>query len=517
MNRWREKSCFIGPAGDISYARLDAEVRRAASALLLLGVVAGDRVAIAMDDSPELAVIFFASLAMGAMPVVLNPSMDTDALTYVLRDCAPIRLFGKSSRVEVSRLACEAAGKIAHTCVDAAGMRDFSAWQPLGAGVTWDAYVRSEKQHPVCIQYTSGTSGMPKGVVHSAGNILAACEQFASRQLGLKTDDVLYSVPKTFFGYGMGNSLFFPLYLGATALLDSRWPTIDSVVENLRGCRPNVFFAVPTIYRMLLDSPLQADECAVRLAFSAGAPLSEVISRAWSARFGFPLHDGIGATELCHVFATTYPDAAGAGSIGRIVGDWQTAIVDADGQTVAVGEVGVLLVKASSAALGYWSKRDASYRQFADSLLGPGWYRTGDLFSQDLSGRLYFHGREDDRFKIFGRWVVPVEIENTLARHAPELGDTYLVSAQDAAGELRSVLFLHAGQGGFDQGGFEVMASTAADILEQHFDRYQRPAFYLALKTMPLTANNKPNRRALSALATQMLGSSEAVPAELEA
>jgi 3-deoxy-D-arabino-heptulosonate 7-phosphate (DAHP) synthase class II/acyl-coenzyme A synthetase/AMP-(fatty) acid ligase len=502
QNRHRNKACFIGPEGSLSYAQLDRFTRQTASALTKLGVKSGDRIAIALDDSAELMAVFFGSLAIGALPVVLNPNLRTEPLVALLRDFSPSLVIGKRSRSDSLDAACDALGKMTRLvfgdCGEDSAERD---WRPTDSDPAWDAFVYRRPNEPALIQYTSGSTGRPKGVVHCAASVLAACEFFAERQLGLTEDDILYSAPKSFFGYGMGNSIFFPLWLGATAIIDSRWPTEEAVIENLTRYRATAFFGVPTVFRRLLDCDINSESFAsLRLAFSAGAPLSERVKGLWRARVGIPLHDGIGSTELCHVFATTYPDATSSGTVGRMVSGWQCVIVGEDGECVTPGKVGALVVRTPTRALGYWSLKEEAVAEFSDCRLGSGWHRTGDLFSQDDSGQLYFHGREDDHFKVRGRWVMPIDVENALTSHDPDIGDVFVVPGSDPSGEQYPVLFISNGNGPFRQ-----RVARAEAFLTRNLDSYQLPALCLPLSDIPLTPSGKPDRRALASLANDAL------------
>lgn len=482
-----DKACYVGPGYALDYREFDRAVRRQAAQMLRERVAPGDRVVIALDDGPNLAVIFFAALAVGALPAALNSRLDGASLRQILADCEPVALYGEPAQAAAIRDAVH--GMAASPRVF---LPEFDWFRSLlasrDADDHWDAAVAIDPQAPALIQYTSGTTGRPKGVMHSSRGVLECCAAFTG-QLGLGADDILYSVPKIFFGYGMGNSLFFPLYLGATAVLDPAWPTAPLVQANLRQFAPTVLFAVPTMYRMLLDAELPSRQCSLRLAFSAGAPLPEITASRWRARFGFDLHDGIGSTELCHVFATSYPDALRTGSLGHMLPDCEARIVGEHGRDTEPGEVGVLLIRAPFMAVGYWRRSPQEASGFVD-----GWYRTGDLFSRDRDGFLYFHGREDDRFKVYGRWVVPIEIEVLIGKHAPALGACFVVPGRDAAGEDRPVLCVHGRPD-------EHEVNRVIELLKREVDSHSVPATVLLLDDLPLTPNGKPNRRAIAQLA----------------
>ncbi|ACR31537.1 AMP-binding protein [Burkholderia glumae] len=514
--RHLDKPAYIGPDFALSYAELDRAVRRQAAWMTMQEVAPGERIVIALDDGPDLAVIFFASLAVGALPVVVSSKLDTAPLRHILGDAEPLMVYGKAVQADTIRAAIDGlatrpqaflleagwyrtllARRVGAPRAPAAALAgdafDESSDEALeeAAEQEWDAAVLRDRHAPALIQYTSGTTGLAKGVTHSAASVLACCAAVTG-QLGLSADDVLYSVPKSFFGFGMGNSLFFPLHLGASAVLDAAWPNAAQVEANLRRFRPTVLFAVPTLYRMLLDNGFGPDDSPLRLAFSAGAPLAGNTGARWRERFGFDLHDGIGATELCHVFATSYPDSLRRGSLGRLLAGCEARIVDEAGHEVRPGETGVLVVKSPAVSPGYWRRPQDDAARFHG-----GWYRTGDLFSRDADGFLYFHGREDDRFKVFGRWVVPAEIEALLVAHAPQLGDCFVVPGREPNGEDRPVLCLHGQHGGH--------AARQVLAVLHRLDGYKRPVRLLPVDELPLTPNGKPNRRALAQLASRAL------------
>lgn len=486
-----DKKCYVGPGYALDYCEFDRAVRRQAALMMRERVAPGDRVIIGLDDGPNLAVVFFASLAIGALPAVVNSRLDAEPLREILIDAEPAAIYSQTTQRDTIANALDGL----HVSPNVR-LLEFDWFQSLLAvrdsDDDWNEIIDMPGDAPALIQYTSGTTGRPKGVMHSTQGVIACCAAFTG-QLGLRADDILYSVPKIFFGYGMGNSLFFPLYLGATALLDPAWPTAERVQSNLRHFSPTVFFSVPTVYRMLLEAELASDDCRLRLAFSAGAPLPDVTASRWRSRFGFDLHDGIGSTELCHVFATTYPSSLRPGSLGRLLPHCEARIVNERGLDTEPGEVGVLQIRSPFMAVGYWRRSPQEASGFSQ-----GWYRTGDLFSRDGDDFLYFHGREDDRFKVFGRWVVPIELEVLIGKHAPALGVCFVVPGRDAAGEDRPVLCVHGRPD-------ESQVDLAIAMLKQQVENHMIPAKVLLLDDLPLTPNGKPNRRAIAHLASQAL------------
>jgi benzoate-CoA ligase len=281
------KPCFITPAGSISYRDFDGLVRRTAWMLVRQGLAAGSRMALCLDDSIELAALFYAGLATGAVPFALNPNLEAETLATILDDSAAAGLFAKpENRAVVEDAAARAAAAPSITFVEAGeALHGSPAWLPAEADPNWDDFYIQDREALALLQYTSGTTGRPKGVMHSARSALGSCHAFAREHLDLSGDDIFYSAPKIFFGYGMGNSLFFPVYLGAAAVLDPRWPTAETVTENIGRLGATALFAVPTLYRKILEhEALWPAEARVRLAFSAGSPLPDQLRRDWRCR-----------------------------------------------------------------------------------------------------------------------------------------------------------------------------------------------------------------------------------------
>lgn len=394
----------------------------------------GDRVVLALNDSPSLACLFLACIAVGAIPAVINPKSREQALADIAADCQASLVVREADAPSLS-------DPLAPLTLRAAAGRplldDFSLDALVGpADLDWSAFHRQDPAAACFLQYTSGSTGAPKGVMHSLRNTLGFCRAFATELLALQAGDRLYSIPKMFFGYGMGNSLFFPWFSGASALLDDTWPSPERVLENLVAFRPRVLFGVPAIYASLRP---QARELlsSVRLAFSAGSPLPRGEFEFWAAH-GLEICDGIGATEVGHVFLANRPGQARADSTGLPLPGYECRLVDREGHTIEeAGRQGVLLVRGPGLSPGYWRASEEQQARFAG-----GWYRTGDLFERDESGAYRHCGREDDLFKVNGRWVVPTQVEQAICRHLPEVSEAVLVPTCRLHDGLRPTLFV---------------------------------------------------------------------------
>ncbi len=394
----------------------------------------GDRVLIALDDSPSLICLFLACIAVGAVPAVVNPRTRNEPLAALIADCQPSLVVREANAPSLGGPGAPLTLRASDRLVT---FDDFALGALVGSpSPGWNAFHRQRPDAPAYLQYTSGSTGAPKGVIHTVASTFGFCQAFARDHLGLKPGDRLYSIPKLFFGYGMGNALFFPWFCGASALIDPSWPNTSRVVENLQGYRPNVLFGVPAIYASLHEhAGLLVGN--VELAFSAGSPLPRAEFEFWRER-GLEICDGIGATEVGHVFLANRPGSARAEVTGLPVAGYECRLTDRDGTVLrpAAGQ-GVLWVRGPGVSPGYWRADPLQQARFED-----GWYRTGDLFEMDGTGAYRYRGREDDLFKVNGRWVVPAQVERAVCQHVPEVREAVLVPSSRRYDGLRPTLFV---------------------------------------------------------------------------
>ncbi len=474
------------------------ELRRMVAALasrLRTVLAPGERAVIALNDSPLQIAAFLACIAVGAVPAVANPRLSMDQFRELVDTCDARLLVVENARAAEVAHCLEGDEKLRLAVpLSGPGMASLDAWIASG-NPEWRDYVTSEGDQPCYLQFTSGSTGNAKAVVHTFDNTIATCRIFAAEHLSIGPGDVIYAVPKIFFGYGMGNSLFFPLYTGAAAVLDSSWPTPEGVRRNLERFRPTVFFAVPSIYRALRsDAELIAGR--VRLAVSAGSPLPAAEFRYWQER-GVEICDGIGATELCHIFLSSRPGQARPGCTGKPLLGIECRLVDEHGKVVTgADDTGVLLVKGPIMAKGYWAREEVTAERFFD-----GWYRTGDLFSVDADGFYSYHGREDDLFKVNGRWVTPQAVEKAVYEAFPGVAEAALVPSTGEHDALPPTLFVTAAD--------PVAEGVRIQIenwLEQRFPSHVRPRKVISIERMPHNHNGKLMRSVLIQRAQQSLG-----------
>ena len=331
--------------------------------------------------------------------------------------------------------------------------------------------------------YTSGTTGRPKGAMHRHANIRLVCETYGSQVLGITADDICLSVAKLFFAYGIGNSMFFPLAVGATTVLAAARPTPASIGEHVRAERPSLFFGVPTFYAALLASDLPDDTFAsVRLAASAGEPLPAALLERFRTRFGVDIIDGIGSTEELHIFVSNRPGDIRPGTTGRPVPGYEIALRDHGGHPVPDGLPGQLFVRGESMALGYWRRTDASRAVFQGE-----WLNTGDTYVRSEDGYYTCLGRSNDLIKAGGIWVSPAEVEARLVQHTSVL-EAAVIGVPDADGLDKPVAVVVA----------SATAPVGADELVQWcrdgLAHFKAPRQVVFVAELPKTATGKMQR-----------------------
>jgi benzoate-CoA ligase len=480
LDRWPDRVAFIEGDRAHTYREVATRAARIGRGLLEAGLAPGDRMALCMHDGVELCCAFLGALQAGLLPMPLNTLLTSSDYAYILRDSQAAAALVSPPLSAVWSRAKGEAGWRGPLWTDPPLAREADpAVERRGAGL--DA---------AFLLYSSGSTGRPKGVVHSHANLLATAESFAKGVLGLAPDDVVYSAAKLFFAYGLGNSLTFPLSVGAVSVLQPERVTPDVVWRVLRGRHVTVFCGVPTLFAALLASPdfPRREDLALRLCVSAGEPMPAEISRAWTARTGVEIVDGLGSTEMLHIFLCNRPGEIRHGVTGRPVPGYEAKLVGEDGDEAAPGELGELHVRGPSAALGYWNNPEKTAATFAD-----GWVRTGDKFRRTETGDYVFCGRADDMLKVSGIWVSPAEVENTLIEHEA-VHEAAVVGVTDAHGLVKAkayvVLAPHLTPS--DQLGLELQA-FAKSRLAPH--KYPRQIEFVP--DLPRTATGKVRRHLL--------------------
>jgi benzoate-CoA ligase family protein len=494
-----DRVALTGVAGELTYTELHGRVVRAAAGLRAIGLMPEQRLLMVMADSPEFVVTYLAAMRMGAVPVPVSTMSHADGLADLLRDSRARLLAVTHQFAELAAVALKDAPEIAGVVAgpEARVETDLPV-HPLDglAGDDGSAYATTADS-PAFWLYTSGTTGLPKAAMHRHGSIAYVCETYAAQVLGITADDRCLSAAKAFFAYGLGNSLLFPLAVGAAAVLEPAPARPDLLAERARQYGATLFFAGPTFFANMLRADLPADALGrVRLAASAGEALPAALYERWTGHFGVDIIDGIGMTEMLHIFLSNRPGEVRPGTTGVAVPGYDLKILDEDGAEVPPGEPGTLYVRGASTATGYWSRYDASRQVFQGE-----WLRTGDTYVQDAHGCYACLGRTGDMLKASGMWVSPAEVEQRLLGH-PSVAQAVVVAGQDPDGLEKPVAYVVL-RAGADAAEDELIA-----FCREGLPSFKRPRRVVFVDSYPTTATGKVRRVDLRAMAATVLAGS---------
>ena len=499
----KDKQLLYFNGGSLSKLEVEQKVKVMAASFLKKGMSKDERVLLLLNDSPEFISCFLAVMALGAIPVPLSPKLKSHNIDHILSDSGAKYIIMEVDNDCVNNdLSIENINQIASGFVLINDMREIEVDKYVGFDIREDVpisglsnflndfdnsvesfqYANKQASDIAFWQYSSGTTGLPKAVQHNQVGMLYNTECFCKETLGIGSEDKIYSVPKMFFGYGLGNSLFFPFITNASVFIDSEWPNPQRITENLKFFQPTVFFGVPAVYNMLLKSDFP-DFSDIRICFSAGATLPGSIYKKWMDKYEKPILDGIGATEVGHVFITNSLGRNKENCTGYLVQEYDAKILDQNEREVPVGEQGTLWVKGPSVSPGYWGRSELNTTKFKD-----GWYRTGDVFVKNYDESFFYCGREDDVFKVNGRWVVPSEIENLVNEAFLEIAESALVGRELDDSVVEPVLFIAHKINEMEK---DALLKEIREYLKQTVESFKMPKDIIILDEFPRNSNGK--------------------------
>lgn len=485
-----DKTALHSVKRSMSFAEVASEVNQVGNALRELEVRMGDTIALLSLDGVPWVTSFFATLKIGAISVGMNTLLTAREYDFILKDCRARILIVHESLYAKLEPILEGQPFLEHVVVidsESPGATSYTAW--IANKSTELEPARTHREDFCTLNYSSGTTGQPKGILHAHKDLALTAEHSGRQSLGISETDRTFAAAKLFFTFGTGGNLIFPWSVGASIVLFAGSPRVArDVVETIARFKPTIFFHTPTGYAMALASPGLLDEAdlsSLRLCVSGGERLPPSVWEEWKARTGVTILDGIGATEVYHNFLCNPRDAVRPGSSGKPVPGYEARIVDEEGQDVDAGEVGNLLIRGESIALSYWHQYERSRSAFRGD-----WFFTGDKYSVDAEGYYWNAGRSDDMLKVGGIWVSPAEVEETLMAH-DAVAECAVVGLGDSADLIKPVGFVVLRE---DVEAGEGFAEELIEYCRREMADYKRPRHIELVDELPKTATGKIQR-----------------------
>jgi benzoate-CoA ligase family protein len=478
-----------------TYAQMAELANRVGNALLDLGIEIEQRVAMLLLDSPQFAATFFGAIKIGAVPVPLNTILRPDDYIYMLNDCRAKVLCIHASLWQNIQHILPQLTYLRHVIIvdllttntaETATLHDFERWTHLASPQLEAA--KTSKDDSAFWLYSSGSTGFPKGCVHLQHDMMYCLEYYARSVLNMDEHDICFSASKLFFAYGLGNGLYFPFGVGASVVLYPKRAVAEEMFKVVDQHHPTIFFAVPTLYASMLalpDAEKRFDFSSVRACVSAGEALPADIFRRWQEKFHVEILDGIGSTEILHIFISNRSGDVRPGSTGKLVPGYEAHIVDEQGQPVPAGTMGTLLIRGDSTTAMYWNKHEKT-----KDVINGHWISTGDTYYQDEDGYFWYCGRADDMLRVSGLWVSPAEVEAALIGH-PAILEVAVIGAYDDEHLIKAKAYVVL------QDGHEPSEALAEDLkafVKGKLPSFKAPRWIEFIPELPKTATGKIQR-----------------------
>ncbi len=478
-----------------TYNQIAELANRVGNGLLDLGIEIEQRVALLLLDSPQFAASFFGTIKIGAVPVPLNTMLFPRDYVYLLNDSRAKVLLIHASLWKQIRQELPNFKYLRHVVVvgleqegeqKTVTLHDFASWTHKAS--TQLEVAETSKDDSAFWLYSSGSTGFPKGCVHLQHDMTYCTEYYAKPFLNLTENDILFSSSKLFFAYGLGNGLYFPFAVGASAVHYPGRPLPEEIFKVVERYKPTIFFGVPTLYAGMLavsDADKRFDFSSVRICVSAGEALPADIQQRWKQKFHIDILDGIGSTEILHIFVSNRQGEIRPGSTGKVVPGYEAKIVDERGQPVVQGAMGALHIRGESTAAYYWNK----HQRTKDTINGH-WIATGDTYYQDADGYFWYCGRADDMLKVGGQWVSPAEVEGTLIAH-PAVLEVAVIGLADAENLIKPKAYIVL-KNGYEPSG--ALAQELRTFVKERLTSFKAPRWIEFLPELPKTATGKIQR-----------------------
>jgi len=483
------KVAFADPARRITYAELAEDVARVGPMLARLGLQREDRFAMIMQDTVDFPVLFFGAIRAGIIPIPLNTLLPVEQFRYILQDSRAKALFVSPPHLEAAEAASAGLSTLKSLVVVGDGPPHRQSFGKLLRAEAPAAPAETTSDEVAFWLYSSGSTGMPKGVRHIHTSLMQTAKLYGQGVLGITPEDICFTAGKLFHAYGLGNGMSFPLSVGASTVLLPDRPTPPAIFAVLKREQPTLFFGAPTLYAQILaDANCTPENGSRRLRWcvSAAEALPEHVGAEWKKRFGVDILDGIGSTEMLHIFVSNQPGRLRYGTSGVPVPGYEARIVDEKGADVPDGELGELIVRGPTAAEGYWNQREKTRRTFEGE-----WTRTGDIYTRDADGMYRYCGRNDDMFKVSGLWVSPFDVESALMTH-PSVLEAAVVAKKDNDGLLRPKAFITLkDEAKVDA---EPLRESLKEHVKQQIGMWKYPRWIEVVDSLPKTATGKIQR-----------------------